>query len=155
RATYAVGVDGSGESLAALAWAEALAARRDAELEIFTVANPPSSIPGAAAGGPQEPFAPLELAVDRVDEKVDSHAHLLVGQAAPNLAAVTAKADLLVIGTQVHRPFELALLGSVTEDLVTGPKCPIVALPVRSRPPQDRRSNHEGVVAGGPEDMPA
>jgi nucleotide-binding universal stress UspA family protein len=156
RPSYAVGVDGSPESLAALAWAEALAATRAAELEVFTVAVPPSPIPGAPpAPGPREPFAPLELVVDRVGEEVESHAHLLVGQAAPNLAAAAAKADLLVIGTQVHKPFEKALLGSVSEDLVTGAECPVVALPVRSRPPHDRGTDPDGDPAAAAEDVPA
>ena len=105
--------------------------------------------------GPEDPFAPLELAVDRVDEKVDSHAHLLVGQAAPNLAAAAAKADLLVVGTQVHKPFEAALLGSVTDDLVAGAECPVVALPVRSRPPHERGPDPDGGPAPAAKDAPA
>jgi nucleotide-binding universal stress UspA family protein len=155
RRRYAVGVDGSTESLAALAWAEALAAERGAALEVFTVAVPPSPVPGVPGPAPREPFAPLELVVEKVGEEVESHAHLLVGQAAPNLAAAAADADLLVIGTQVHKPFEKALLGSVSEDLVTGAACPVVALPVRSRPPGERGPDPDGEPAAVAKDVPA
>jgi nucleotide-binding universal stress UspA family protein len=145
-----VGFDGSIEAKAALGWAEALAVARDAELEIFTVATPPVSIPGALgyrAPGPAEPFEPLEEAVDRVEDGLEMHAHLRVGHAAPSLAAACRGADLLIIGTQTHGALEEALIGSVADALVAEPSCPVVAVPVRSGPPTGRRSGPDGADA--------
>lgn len=142
-----VGFDGSAEAKAALGWAESLAAARGAELEIFTVATPPVSIPGALGhrpAGPTEPFEPLEEAADRVEEGLEVHAHLRVGHAAPNLAAASRGADLLVLGTQSHGAIEERLIGSVADTLVTEPSCPVVAVPLRSRPPGRRRSLPDG-----------
>lgn len=130
-----VGFDGSDEAEAALDWAEPLAAARGAELDVFTVATPPVSIPGALGyrpSGPAEPFEPLERSADRVGEDVEMHAHLRVGPAAPNLAAAARGADLLVVGTQTHGAVEEALIGSVTDVLVTSPSCPVVAVPLGS-----------------------
>lgn len=136
-AEMVVGFDGSDEAEAALDWAEPLAAARGAELEVFTVATPPVSVPGALGyrpPGPAEPFESIERSVDRIGEDVEVHAHLRVGPAAPNLAAAAKGADLLVVGTQTHGAFEEALIGSVADVLVTSPGCPVVAVPVRDRP---------------------
>jgi nucleotide-binding universal stress UspA family protein len=149
-ADLVVGFDGSDEAGAALDWAEPLAAARGAELEVFTVATPPVSIPGALgyrAPGPAEPFEPLEEAVDRVEDGLEMHAHLRVGHAAPSLAAACRGADLLIIGTQTHGALEEALIGSVADALVAEPSCPVVAVPVRSGPPTGRRSGPDGADA--------
>lgn len=150
-----VGFDGSAEAKAALGWAESLAAARGAALEVFTVATPPVSVPGALGyrpAGPAEPFEPLAEAADRVGEEVELHAHLRVGAAAPNLAAAATGADLLVVGTQTHGALEEALIGSVAEALVTAPRCPVVAVPLRSRPPAERRSLPDGGPASAAQD---
>lgn len=131
-----VGFDGSAEAKAALGWAEPLAASRGAELEVFTVATPPVSVPGALGYRPAcvaDPFDPVEEAADRAGEGVEIHAHLSVGRAAPNLAAAASAADLLIVGTQSHGAIEEALIGSVADELVTSPRCPIVAVPWRGR----------------------
>lgn len=131
-----VGFDGSAEAKAALEWAEPLAASRGAELEVFTVATPPISVPGALGHRPAcvaDPFGPVEEAAARAGEEVEIHAHLSVGRAAPNLAAAASTADLLVVGTQSHGAIEEALIGSVADELVTSPRCPVVAVPVGER----------------------
>jgi nucleotide-binding universal stress UspA family protein len=150
-----VGFDGSIEAKAALEWAEPLAAARDGELEVFTVATPPVSIPGALGhrpAGPAEPFEPLAQAADQVGEEVEVHAHLRVGAAAPNLAAAASGADLLVVGTQDHGAIEEALIGSVADALVTSPRCPVVAVPLRSRPSRNPRLVPDGKQAGAAQD---
>jgi len=154
----AVGFDGTHEAESALDWAEGFAAAHGAELDVFVVATPPVSIPGALGyrpPGPAEPFEALEDAVDRVAEGTRIHAHLLVGPAAPNLSAATSTADLLVVGTQSHDALEEALIGSVADALVTAPRCPVVAVPLRSRPSPDRRSDHDGEAAPATEDARA
>jgi nucleotide-binding universal stress UspA family protein len=143
----AVGFDGSAEARSALEWAEALAAARGGELDIFTVATPPVSIPGALGYRPAcvaDPFDPIEEAADRAGDEVEIHAHLRVGRTAPNLAAAAAQADLLVVGTRTHTGIEEALIGSVADELANSPRCPIVAVPLRSRPPARRRSLPDG-----------
>ncbi len=158
RGRIVVGTDGSPEAEAALAWAESLAAARGAVLEIFTIATPPATVPsalGRRSPGPGDPFAPLAEAADRVRDDVEVHAHVLVGQAAPNLAAAAADADLLVVGTQAHGPLEEALVGSVADALATSPACPLVAVPLRSRPSSERRSRPGGEGPGTAKDEAA
>lgn len=128
----AVGFDGSAEAKGALEWAEGVAAARGAELDVFTVATPPVSVPGALGHRPAcvaDPFDPVEEAAERAGGEVEIHAHLSVGHAAPNLTAAASTADLLVVGTQTHGGLEEALIGSVTDELVTSPRCPVVAVP--------------------------
>lgn len=142
-----VGFDGSAEATAALEWAEGLAVARDAELEVFTVATPPVPLPGALGrrpAGQADPFDPLEEAADRVGDEVKVHAHLRVGAAAPNLSAAAATAGLLAVGTQSHGALEEALVGSVAEELVTAPRCPVVAVPLRNRPSANLRPAPDG-----------
>jgi len=131
-ARLVVGFDGSAESRAALDWAADFATGRGAEIEVYTVATPPVSIPGALGyrpPGPDDPFTPLEQATDRIDEEVAVHAHLRVGPAAPNLAAAARPTDLLVVGVETRGGLEEALIGSVTDALVTSPGSPIVVVP--------------------------
>ena len=123
-----VGFDGSPEAKCALEWAEPIGAAREATIDVFTVATPPVSIPGALGHRPAglaDPFDAIEAAVDQGGEEIDLHAHLSVGHAAPNLTA----ADLLIVGTQVHGAIEDALIGSVADELVTSPRCPVVTVP--------------------------
>lgn len=132
-----VGFDGSPEAKSALAWAEPIAAAREAEIDVFTVATPPVSIPGALGHRPAglaDPFDAIEAAADQGGEDIDLHAHLSVGHAAPNLTAAASTADLLIVGTQTHGAIEEALIGSVADELVTSPRCPVVTVP-RGRPP--------------------
>jgi nucleotide-binding universal stress UspA family protein len=150
-----VGFDGSAESASALAWAEPLAASRGAELEVLTVATPPVSVPGALGHRPAcnaDPFDPVEEAADRVGDEIDVHARLTVGHAAPNLAAAASTADLLIVGTQTHGALEEALIGSVADELVSSPRCPVVAVPLRSRPPGGRRSRPDGASSATAKD---
>jgi nucleotide-binding universal stress UspA family protein len=124
-----VGFDGSPEARSALDWAEPLGAAREAEIDVFTVATPPVSIPGALGHRPAglaDPFDAVEEAADHGGEDIDLHAHLSVGHAAPNLAST---ADLLVVGTQTHGTLEEALIGSVADELVTASRCPVVTVP--------------------------
>ncbi len=158
RGRIVVGADGSPEAEAALAWAESLAAARGAVLEVFTIATPPTAVPGALgrrSPGPGDPFAPLGEVADRVREDVEVHAHVLVGQAAPSLAAAAADADLLVVGAQAHRPLEEALVGSVADALATSPTCPLVAVPLRGEPWPERRSHPDGEGPAATEDEAA
>ncbi|HVW46557.1 MAG TPA: universal stress protein [Solirubrobacterales bacterium] len=146
-ARIVVGFDGSPEAEAALEWADAFAAARHAELDVFTVATPPGAIPGALghpAPGPAEPFEALEAAADRIAAGTTAHAHLRIGPAAPNLSAAAATADLLVVGTRLHGAPAEALVGSVADELVTAPRCPVVVVPLRNRPSGGRRSRPDG-----------
>lgn len=127
-----VGFDGSPEARAALEWAELIAGANQAELDVFTVATPPVSIPGALGHRPAglaNPFDAVEEVADHPGEDVNLHAHLSVGHAGPNLTAAASTADLLIVGTQTHGALEEALIGSVADELVTTPQCPVVTVP--------------------------
>ena len=72
-------------------------------------------------------------------------ADVAVGQPIPGILAVAARkhADLIVIGTHLRRGWRRALLGSVSDGVIHGSRCPV--LTVSNREPAGRRA--EGVTS--------
>ena len=139
--TIVVGVDGSGESLDALRWAQALARRNQAVVKVVTAWMIPA---GWGAGGTGasvveqlEEGAKLRLresleavpadGVDRVGETS------LGVSVSGGLIAAASEADLLVVGTRAHSRFE-RVVGSVAIQCAQYAQCPFVAVP-KDAPP--------------------
>lgn len=134
-----VGVDGSEPSLAALDWAIAEAADRQARLRVVHTYTWPMYREefDALPHGPEEGglrTAAVEIlanAVRRVrttapEVPVDSV--LLTGPASRRLLAEAADADLLVVGSRGHGGFAGLLLGSVSGQVGTHALCPVVVV---------------------------
>lgn len=130
-----VAVDGSDASRAALEWARREARVRDATIEVVTVARTEVyvALDVAAALGTDElrraaevVQASLTAHLDSDDAPVDTT--VLVGHPAAELAAVSRRLDLLVVGTRGHGRIVGRMLGSVTHHLATHAHCPVVAV---------------------------
>ena len=133
-----VGVDGSGSSKAALAWAVRQAELTDATVETVIAWEYPISFagPGYAPIGSvmDTDFAEnaqrlLAAAIsDTVDpaSKIKVSATIRHGNPARILLEVAKGADLLVVGSRGHGGFTEALLGSVSQHCVHHAQCPVV-----------------------------
>ena len=142
-----VGVDGSEESVAALAWAARYAAATGARVRAILAWHYPGAV-----GGP-----PIEKAPDAVHHQTEEQerqtlgaavskvygdqvpagveAILGYGHAAQVLVEASKEADLLVVGSRGHRAFAGMMVGSVSLHCVAGASCPVVV--VRSAHEQD------------------
>lgn len=136
-----VGVDGSENAAAALAWAVEEGRRRGATVEAVHAWHEPV-VGGTAAG-----LVPVPLDTDafeqgsrqQLDEAVDAVVddgtgleleRLLVHDSpARALLDRAAGADLLVVGRRGHGGFMGLLLGSVSQQIVWHAPCPVVVVP--------------------------
>ena len=136
-----VGVDGSENAAAALAWAVEEGRRRGATVEAVHAWHEPV-VGGTAAG-----LVPVPLDTDafeqgsrqQLDEAVDAVVddgtgleleRLLVHYSpARVLLDRAAGADLLVVGRRGHGGFMGLLLGSVSQQIVWHAPCPVVVVP--------------------------
>ena len=158
--TIVVGVDGSAGSDAALRWAIAEAGLREARLRVVHVHQLPQLPLGeaalGAAGGMALPAVYSENgeelrkavevesrrliddALDRVGgesaEALELERVIVDGPPAPALIEAAKGAELLVLGSRGRGGFLGLLLGSVTQQCVHHPPCPVVVLP-----PQEER----------------
>jgi nucleotide-binding universal stress UspA family protein len=128
-----VAYDGTSESKAALKWAEALATRTEATLEIVTVVAPPVTMPGMVGYVPVDPPEPdkvLNEAIRSVDSGLAVTGRRLDGPPARALAeACEDGADLLVAGSRRYGPLTRVLLGSVSTQLIRQASCPVLVVP--------------------------
>ncbi|MFJ5774139.1 universal stress protein [Streptomyces sp. NPDC093094] len=155
------GVDGSEESLAALAWAAREAVRRDRPLRVVqawehethealdgdrdTQARWAAEAVAAAAGRAAERHPGLEVTADAVE-----------GPVVDTLVAAAAEAGTLVLGSRGHAAVVGFLLGSVGQQVIAGTTCPVVLVRAGDRA-SDEVAGHEIVVGqqGTPEDSAA
>lgn len=140
--TIVVGVDGSAGSKAALRWAFAEAARRDAAVRVVSVWQYPylALAPSPLGGGAVAPAAEMEEAareaLETVLEEVGVPAGLDVervvkeGSASHVLVDEAATASLIVVGARGHGGFAGLLLGSVATQCVNHARIPTVVVPV-------------------------
>lgn len=157
-----VGVDGSPESRAALAWAGREAVRRGVSLRVVYAWHwPPHDMVG---GGDREDQARwvhgmIEDATRPVTER---HAGLPVtvdvidsdgGDVVRALLDVAAETGTLVLGSSGYGAFVGFLLGSVGQRVIAEAPCPVVLVRSEDRP-GDEAGGREIVVGhqGGPED---
>jgi nucleotide-binding universal stress UspA family protein len=137
-----VGVDGSADSVAALAWAARYAAATGARVRAILAWH----YPGAVGGPPIEvaPEAVRGQTEEQMREALDEavaqaygseaasglEAILGYGHAAQVLIEASKEADLLVVGSRGHRAFAGMLVGSVSLHCVTRASCPVVVVRV-------------------------
>jgi nucleotide-binding universal stress UspA family protein len=134
--SVAVGVDGSGPSRAALAWALTEAAAHEATLRIVNVYDlaPYISTMGTAVSPDSELIdrssrALLEeMTADAKDSGVEVEVIAASGPTAKTLLGVASGADLLVVGSRGLGGLRRLLLGSVSEHCVYHSSCPVAVV---------------------------
>lgn len=153
------GVDGTDESLAALAWAAREAVRRDLELRVVHAWRfQPNAAAEVAERDAQERW--VRDAAERAGAAVaERHPGLTVvtdvreGEPVETLAAAAADAEVLVLGSRGHGPVVGFLLGSVGQQVIAEATRPVVLVRAGDRPSSEV-AGHEIVVGqqGDPED---
>jgi nucleotide-binding universal stress UspA family protein len=156
------GVDGSQESLAALAWAAREAVRRGLALRVVHAWRfQPHGTPEAAGPRAQAEWAD-NLVADAVRHVTASHprldvsADVLEGDDVATLLGAAADAETLVLGSRGHGRIMGFLLGSVGQQIIAEATRPVVLVRAGDRPSAEV-AGHEIVVGqqGGPEDSAA
>jgi len=140
-AKIVVGVDGSPESHAALAWALEEARLRGVTMHVvhawlmpiaFAGGAPPFMLPEAQDELRQDAERALAAALVEVggaNSEVPIERSVVEGPAARVLLRATADADLLVLGSRGRGGFAGLLLGSVSQQCAHHAPCPLVIVP--------------------------
>ena len=135
-----VGIDGSEGSLVALRVAATEARVRAAVLEVVCAWHPSSmgSIPAFGVGSPAaQSLEELRTALDETlaaeglgpDDGVAVEARVVTGHAAEALLDAAERATLVVVGTRGRGGFAGLVLGSVSHQVVTHARCPVMIVP--------------------------
>jgi nucleotide-binding universal stress UspA family protein len=138
-----VGVDGSAGSIAALGWAVDEARLRGTSLHVVMAWQMPQTYGSPSIiGMGMDPSLDAEAVLAEVaDDEAARLAKAVVpddvpivwdvrqGHPAWKLIEVSADADLLVVGSRGHGGFVGAMLGSVSQYVVTHAKCAVVVIP--------------------------
>jgi nucleotide-binding universal stress UspA family protein len=134
-----VGVDGSSEADAALAFAVTEAQLRGVPLRVVCAWEPSAAVYAGEAfaatadafvAGEQHAEEVLRGALERVphdDVRVDAVS--VEGRAASALLEQAAGAELLVVGTRGRGATRRLLLGSVSSEVAHNPPCPVAIVP--------------------------
>jgi nucleotide-binding universal stress UspA family protein len=139
-----VGVDGSGQSVQALAWASRQAKLTGATVEAVIAWDFPAYYGHAAPAIDVDWEGMATQVVTRAVAEVSSASpgtaairyKVCQGNAAAVLLNAAAGADLLVVGSRGHGGFAEALLGSVGQHCVQHASCPVVV--IRGEPDQEK-----------------
>jgi nucleotide-binding universal stress UspA family protein len=156
------GVDGSQESLAALAWAAREAVRRDRPLRVVHAwrVQTPELIETAVATDADSQAEWVHSAVtEAVGTVTEQHPDLAVttdvieGAVADTLVAAAADAEMLVLGSRGHGRIVGFLLGSIGQQVIAEAVRPVVLVRAGDRPSSEA-AGREIVVGqqGDPED---
>jgi nucleotide-binding universal stress UspA family protein len=132
---YVVGVDGSRTSLQAVRWAQYLAGRSDATIEVLSTWEAPIGLPSAGWSGdwPPEQNA-KKIAADAAHEVFgeDLPPHVLVrtrqGAAAATLLDASKHATMLLVASRGYGGFVGMLLGSVSAAVAEHATCPVLVV---------------------------
>ncbi|MEU2912628.1 universal stress protein [Streptomyces massasporeus] len=157
-----VGVDGSQESLAALAWAAREAVRRGLALRVVHAwrAHAQEVIEAGIAGDADSQAEWVHGAVtEAVGTVTERHPDLAVttdvveGPVADTLVAAAADAEMLVLGSRGHGRIVGFLLGSVGQQVIAATTRPVVLVRAGDQPSSEA-AGREVVVGqqGDPED---
>ena len=134
-----VGVDGSAESVAALAWAARYASATGARVQALlawhypgVVGEPPvEKVPESVRGQTeQQEQATLDEAVTKAIHGQPAGVEKSMGYGHPAEVLINAskEADLLVVGSRGHGAWAGMLIGSVSIHCITGAFCPVVVV---------------------------
>lgn len=157
--TIVVGIDGSGNSDAALKWAVDEASARGLHLHVFSAATCQAYRAASVASGAVASAAvareALEAALARLGaaeaSAVRSAPGLVVTTASgldsadATLVELSARAHSIVLGRSGHRPLSGAVLGAVAWKVVTHAQCPVVVVQESSAEPRAQRGVAVGV----------
>ncbi|GKQ35598.1 universal stress protein [Streptomyces sp. A012304] len=154
-----VGVDGTDESLAALAWAAREAVRRDLALRLVRAWRFQSAAAAEVADRDAQEGWVRDSVRQAVAQLAERHPGLpvttdvLEGDPVGTLAAAAADAEMLVLGSRGHGAVVGFLLGSVGQQVIAEAARPVVLVRAGDKP-SDEVAGHEIVVGqqGGPED---
>ncbi len=133
-----VGVDGSEQSLAALAWAIAQAEHYGKIQPViswhFPLRHSPRPAPGAPSPNLKNAFEDqakeiVENAISGIDSSLLLPSRVAHGQPGPVLVEMAAESDLLVVGTRGHGAFVGALLGSTSSYCTAHSDVPVAVIP--------------------------
>ena len=155
--TVTVGVDGSGESLAAADWAAREALRREAPLRLVHVREPdPASPAGAYADAGTRDHWARRIPRDAASGLAERYPHLeltaeqVTGHAADVLTDLGKEAELLVIGTRGLGVVAGFLVGSVALTTVAHVPCPVVLVRAGTTEEDARRQPAGDPATPGP-----
>lgn len=157
-----VGVDGSDQSMCALAWAVQEAERRHSPVHVVTAYTVPVFAASSMDAGyatvddsvvREGAQAVLDQAVERVAgrHKVEILPRVENGDAAGVLLELSEEAELMVVGSRGRGGFVGRLLGSVSSALPAHSKCPTVVVPLSCA----SRLDEAGVVPPKPKGQPS
>ena len=138
-----VGLDGSAGSLAALRWAAQEARLHGGAVHAVMAWQHPQAYGAANIWGlgmdpsldAETLLASATAEAARLGEQADRSPDVVItteaveGHPAEVLLGATESADLLVVGSRGHGGFVGALLGSVSQHVVTHSHCPVVVVP--------------------------
>jgi nucleotide-binding universal stress UspA family protein len=133
RPLIVVGVDGSPESVKAIAWGAEQARATGGSLELVIVWARPMSYGLPLVVGGYNPEQEAQDVVDKVAAGIDLpvarlHRSVINGAAPTVLVDRSKHADLLVVGSRGHGGFAELLLGSVSDHCVHHAACPVVVV---------------------------
>ena len=134
-----VGVDGSPESIEALAWAARYATATGAKITAVHAWHYPAAGPVPAGRAPQpindQIRATMQETLDKAVTEVfgtatpaNADTKVAYGHPAMVLVNESEGADLLVVGSRGHGAFHGMMLGSVSIHCVTNATCPVVVV---------------------------
>ncbi|WBO68206.1 universal stress protein [Streptomyces camelliae] len=132
------GVDGSQESLAALAWAGREAVRRGLPLRVVHAWRYAEQL-ATADRGTQRGWA-SDAVTEAVRAVAERHPQLVTtvdvveGEPVHALVRAAADAEMLVLGSRGHGPVVGFLLGSVGQQVIAGTARPVVLVRAEDRP---------------------
>lgn len=127
-----VGYNGGRDSRIALVAAAGLAEAAGAALRVITaIRPPPSSAPGARylANLEAEIREDLDAAFELVDPGTKVEATIVKGDPASVLIGQSAGSDALVVGSRERGPARRVILGSVSSEVMTTARCPVIVCP--------------------------
>ncbi|MET9667882.1 universal stress protein [Streptomyces sp. NPDC006475] len=148
-----VGMDGSAESVNAVAWAAREARRRGLPLQLVRVddgPSPPTSLPecDARAGSERNTLKGAIRALSYGNPGMDIMSSILTGPAAPALVNAARNSAALVVGSQGRTALEGFLIGSVALAVTAKALCPVVLIPAPR--PQTYSPRRAGRAAAEP-----
>jgi nucleotide-binding universal stress UspA family protein len=135
-----VGIDGSGHSRRALAWALKEAATHQVPVTVVTVHSPGAGYLGTVSYPEDQALAQRarDAARKEVDTVIDQHAQpappqvnilAVTGSPAQELLTAARNADLLVVGSRGGGGFARLVMGSISSQVAHHAQCPVVIVP--------------------------
>ena len=154
-----VGVDGSDESLAAVAWAAQEAVLRGSAITLMHVISPMVvtwPIESLEYGYAEWQDTNAQMVIERAQKALHAalgdaepprvRAHISHDGIVPELAAASADSSLLVVGNRGLGPIGGAVLGSVSRSLLQHAHCPVAV--IKAGPARGREDGARPVLLG-------